>query len=80
MLESPKALGLHVEDESKPKESAEDQKESVQNMPAPFTKLTRNILNYLSSSKKSLDDFYVKKVGMTIIEETKSKTIYGFNL
>ena len=44
----------------------------------PFIKLERNILHCLPAMKGLMDDFYINKIGMEVIEEDDTKIIYGF--
>ena len=43
-----------------------------------FTKFIRNILNCLPVMKGSMNDFYIHKIGMEVIEDNDDKIIYGF--
>lgn len=79
MADADAAANKSVDKQQGDSKQAEEQKEDDKQMTIPFTKLSRNILNCLSSTKKSMDDFYVKKCGMAVIEQSKDKIIYGFN-
>ena len=47
-------------------------------MSAPFTKLSRNVLNCLPSMRNSMDDFYVNKIGMECLVQNKDVSMYSF--